>query len=366
MYRLDRKWGRIVWGGFARALAGFRGFGRRQAGMVGVRRARAGLSTMIRPCQRKPLVGAMALEGLAWVVALGMFAGAVALGVLAGSSVWAHGVGPYPMLAGAAFSAQKPDQKPEAYPLFVFDNGVQGIADPPTVLKQLGYAGVGWSGWKVAPVVKRYQERGLKVFSTYVSCHLDKTPPYDPEAKEAIAELRGTDVILWLLVLGGKAGQEDAKAVRIIREIADLADSAGLRVALYPHTGCYVATTADALRLVRQVDRKNVGVSINLCHELMTDQGPNLQATIRDAVPYLFLVSINGADAKEPGFGWDRLIQPLGRGNFDVYGFLKSLHAAGYRGPIGLQCYALKGDAVENLRQSMRAWQDYSARLSKE
>ncbi len=250
------------------------------------------------------------------------------------------------------------------YQLFVFDNGVRGIADPPKLLKELGYAGVAWGGWNVSPVVKQYEAEGLKVFSTYVSCHLDKTPPYDPAAKEAIGQLKGTDVILWLCVLGGKPGQQDEKALQIIREIADMAQAAGLRVALYPHTGFYVATTADALRLVRQVNRNNVGVTINLCHELMTDQGAKLPSTIREAMPHLFLVSINGADAKEPGFGWDRLIQPLGRGNFDVYGFLKQLYAAGYRGPIGLQCYGLKGDPVENLRQSMRAWREYMEKLA--
>ncbi|MCS7303854.1 MAG: sugar phosphate isomerase/epimerase [Thermoguttaceae bacterium] len=272
------------------------------------------------------------------------------------------------MLAGAqsgSWGGLTEGAEPAApYQFFVFDNGIRGIADPPKVLKELGYAGVAWGGWNVAPVVKQYQAHGLKVFSTYVSCHLDKTPAYDPAAKEAIAQLKGTDVILWLCVLGGKPGQEDEKALRVIREIADLAQAADLRVALYPHTGFYVATTADALRLVRQVDRKNVGVTINLCHELMTDQGPKLSQTIREAMPHLFLVSINGADAKEPGFGWDRLIQPLGRGNFDVYGFLKELHAAGYRGPIGLQCYGLKGDPIENLRQSMRAWREYMEKLA--
>jgi sugar phosphate isomerase/epimerase len=267
-------------------------------------------------------------------------------------------------LSGGGMESVSAAEQVAPYSLFVFDNGVRGIADPPKLLKELGYAGVAWGGWNVAPVVKQYEAHGLKVFSTYVSCHLDKNPPYDPSAKEAIAQLRGTDVIIWLCVLGGKCGQEDEKAVRIIREIADLAASAGLRVALYPHTGFYVATTADALRLVRQIDRKNVGVTINLCHELMTDQGPKLSTTIRQAMPHLFLVSINGADAKEPGFGWDRLIQPLGRGNFDVYGFLKELHAAGYRGPIGLQCYGLKGDPVENLRQSIEAWREYMDRLA--
>jgi sugar phosphate isomerase/epimerase len=246
----------------------------------------------------------------------------------------------------------------------VFDNGLHGIQDPPKLLKELGYAGMGASGLKIGGLVKQYREAGLKVFSTYIGCHLDQMPPYDPQLKEAVRELKGTDVVLWLTVLGGKYGQADDKAVVLIREIADLAEPSGLRVALYPHTGFYVATTADALRVVKKVDRKNVGATINLCHELMTDQGPKLDATIRQAAPYLFLVSINGADPKRPGTGWDRLIQPLGRGDFDVRDFLQKLMAAGYRGPIGLQCYAVKGDPVENLKQSIRAWRAYSARLA--
>lgn len=252
------------------------------------------------------------------------------------------------------------------WPFFAFDNGLHGIPDPPKLLKELGYAGMGASGLKVGGLVKQYQEAGLKVSSTYVGCHLDKTPAYDPQFKDAIRELKGTGVVLWLTVLGGKHGQEDEKAAAVVREIADLAEPSGLRVALYPHTGFYVATTADALRVVKRVDRKNVGATINLCHELMTDQGPKLDATIREAAPHLFLVSINGADVKRPGSSWDRLIQPLGRGDFDVCGFLKKLKAAGYRGPIGLQCYAVKGDPAENLKQSITAWREYLARLGGE
>ncbi len=253
-----------------------------------------------------------------------------------------------------------------ANPFFAFDNGLHGIADPPKVLKELGYDGAGLSGWNVAGQAGRYRGAGLRVFSTYVACQFDQTPRYDPQAKQAIEDLKGSGVILWLTVRGGRPGQNDEKAAAVVREIAELAAAADLRVALYPHTGFYVATTADALRLARQVDRENVGVSINLCHELMTDQGPKLDATIREAMPKLFLVSINGADAKQPGFSWDRLIQPLGRGDFDVGRFLGQLKAAGYQGPVGLQCYAVKGDSVENLRQSISAWKAYSARLAAE
>jgi len=249
-------------------------------------------------------------------------------------------------------------------PFFVFDNGLRGIEQPEKVLKEIGYAGVGASGLRVSPLVKRYQEAGLKVFSTYVGCQFDKTPPYDPYLRETVKELKGTDVVLWLTVRGGRRGQDDEKAVEVVREIAELAAASDLRIALYPHAGFYVATTADALRVVKKVDRKNVGATINLCHELMTDQGPKLNETIKEAMPYLFLVSINGADVKKPGYSWNRLIQPLGQGDFDVCDFLKKLTAAGYRGPIGQQCYAVKGDPVENLKQSIKAWKEYSARLA--
>jgi sugar phosphate isomerase/epimerase len=270
-----------------------------------------------------------------------------------------------PTVASAADDATSPG-KGLANPFFVFDNGLRGIEDPAPLLKELGFAGMGASGVRVSEVVQQYEQAGLKVFSTYLGCRLDQTPAYDPDLKQAVKELQGSDVILWLTVIGGRHGREDDKAVAVIREIADLATASGLRVALYPHTGFYVATTADALRLVDKVDRDNVGATINLCHELMTGQGPKLDATIREALPHLTLVSINGADPKQPGYGWDRLIQPLGRGDFDVYGFLKKLTDAGYRGPIGLQCYAVKGDPAENLKQSMKAWQEYQARMAAE
>jgi len=75
----------------------------------------------------------------------------------------------------------------------------------------------------------------------------------------------------------------------------------------------------------------------------------------------LFLVSINGADHKG---GWDKLIQPLDRGEFDVRTFLEQLRDVGYTGPVGLQCYNVKGDLRENLQRSMKAWKEFSQSLN--
>ena len=42
---------------------------------------------------------------------------------------------------------------------------------------------------------------------------------------------------------------------------------------------------------------------------------------------------------------------------------LKTLKELGYKGPIGLQCYGIGGDAREHLAGSMAAWRKLSANL---
>ena len=75
---------------------------------------------------------------------------------------------------------------------------------------------------------------------------------------------------------------------------------------------------------------------------------------LKECRPHLFVVTINGADHEG---GWDRLIQPLDQGAFDVAEFLRQLRTINFNGPIGLQHYGVKGDARENLRRSRVAWQ---------
>ena len=73
-------------------------------------------------------------------------------------------------------------------------------------------------------------------------------------------------------------------------------------------------------------------------------------------MPRLWAVSINGADTRDEKADWARYIQPLGQGDFDVASFVRDLRELGYRGPIGLQCYGIGGDAREHLEKSLQAW----------
>ena len=180
--------------------------------------------------------------------------------------------------------------------------------------------------------------------------------------------LKGRDTVLWLYVRSKefKPSSElgDDKAVEVIREIADTAHEAGLRVALYPHVGFLVERVEDAVRLAKKANRRNVGVTFNLCHWLAKTtvaEEEDMRSVLESAIPYLFVVSINGADHKA---GWENLIQTLDRGSFDNYTFLKTLKELGYAGPIGLQCYGIKGDAYENLKRSMDVWRQLSQRIA--
>jgi sugar phosphate isomerase/epimerase len=256
-------------------------------------------------------------------------------------------------------------------PFFAFDNGVgRGTWQPEQqaeLLKELGYDGIGYTGVENIPaMLEALEARNLKMFSTYLPVNLGPGQvPYDPDLPKAIGQLKGHGTALWLHVHGAKSPDAslDDRAVTVIREIAAMADAAGLPVVLYPHTGFYVATASDAVRVVKKVDRKNVGVSFNLCHFLKQSDESQLQARLAEAMPYLFLVSINGADSGDTRqMGWERLIQTLDRGTFDVGLVLKQLAEGGYEGPIGLQCYAIKGDIRENLQRSIQAWRALQGR----
>ena len=253
-------------------------------------------------------------------------------------------------------------------PFFALDTATkdanhQSYESQARVLKELGYAGWGPSGTENVPeMLKALDAYGLKMFALYGGVNIDPDQPkYDPKLKDIIGALKGRDTILWVFVRSKRhkpsSSEGDERAVVVIREVADMAEKAGIRVALYPHVGFYVARVEDAVRLVGKVDRRNVGVTFNLCHWLSLDHGKNMEPLMKLAMPHLFLVTINGADYEG---GWDRLIQPLGRGEFDVCGFLRVLGRLGYDGPIGFQGYGIKGDVRENLKASMEAWREYS------
>lgn len=81
-------------------------------------------------------------------------------------------------------------------------------------------------------------QRKLKMFAVYVPLELDSPAPVSPAIRDVIEQLRGRDAILWLYVnftahkSSDPAG--DAKAVPVMREVADLAKQAAKSQQMIP------------------------------------------------------------------------------------------------------------------------------------
>lgn len=228
------------------------------------------------------------------------------------------------------------------------------------LVEQLGYDGtdlIRTAG--LAELLAEIDRQESRFFALYTPGVIDPdaNEPWEPGLKEAIARLEGRDCVIWMPLRSNTYSKStpegDDAAVALVRNVADLAAAKGLRVALYPHTNFWLERVEDAVRVARKVDRDNVGVTFNLCHWLRVD-GENLEDRLRAASPYLFMVTVNGADAA--GTDWKQLIQPLDSGTYDIRPLLSLLEELDYEGPVGLQGYGIGGDVAANLRRSMAAW----------
>lgn len=248
-----------------------------------------------------------------------------------------------------------------ANPFYAFGNCLEGTPETmAATLGDLGYAGLDWDGslGAVPQVEQALKARGLSLLSVFR--YAQENIPGNVQA------LRGKPTLITVAIGEGHFA-DDAAAVAWLRPLAASADSAGLTVVLYPHVDSFLDRAEDAVRICRKVDRKNVRMAFNLCHFLMDchrnrlDPRVRLAPVLEESLPWLASVSINGAD--DSGTTWSRLIKPLGQGSYPVAGFLRLAVDKGFRGPVGLQCYAVPGNKAENLKASMAAWRSYQAAL---
>lgn len=259
------------------------------------------------------------------------------------------------------------------YPFFPFcidwhDAKKRTFEQQAVMLKELGYDGVGhiWLD-KVAERIKSLDDAGLKLYQ--ITMVVDVGPgkkPFDDKLKEVLGLIKGRHVQFCLLLNGMKSSDPsvDDHAVEILHQMSDLAQDSGAQLLLYPHQGSWVERIEDSIRVAGKVNRDNVGVMFNVCHWLRVDKSRDYKPLLKAAMPRLWAVSINGADDLDPKPGWSHYIQPLGQGTFDMGLFLKTLHDLGYRGPVGLQCYGIGGDARDHLAASMTAWKQLRANLN--
>jgi len=246
----------------------------------------------------------------------------------------------------------------------------RSIPEQAKMLRELGFDGAGYPLWLDETLDKNLRildDAGLKVYVLYASVDVNpKAPPYDPRLPEAIRKLKGRPVTICVLLRGFPPGDPKGEepAVKILRQLGDLAAASGLRISIYHHTGDWTASLLYTLQVVKKVNHPQVGANFNLCHWLMVDGDKDYRPVLRQSAARIFAVTINGA--KLGSKTWTNgLIQALDQGDFDNPKLLATLREIGYPGPIGLMCYGIPGDAREHLERSIKLWKTWEAEWGK-
>jgi len=229
-----------------------------------------------------------------------------------------------------------------------FQNGL-GLGSPEKdarLLKEIGYDGVCQvfdRGEKLAERVAAYDRVGLPVLSVYLNVYDQPIPASD------VQPLANRGAMIELTIR-----KMTPQTVAAVRQTAEMAEGLNIKVALYPHFGFAVAAMPQAMELMEKVNHPNLGVMFNLCHFLKSEKAEDMEKILKAAGDRLFAVSTSGADLN--GKSWATLIQPLDQGDFPQERLFRHLKKLNFEGPVGLQCYGIKGDKPELLKRSFTAW----------
>lgn len=169
----------------------------------------------------------------------------------------------------------------------------------------------------------------------------------------ALFEKHGVTPQLW--VMGGgevNMSSEDearfiASEVNRLRPIAEAGERIGCKLALYNHGGWF-GVPENMVRLVKAIDRPNVGIVYNLHHA--HDQLDRMTEVLRLIKPYLMALNVNGMETNGDQMG--KKILPIGQGDRDKEVF-RIIRDSGYTGPIGILNHTQE-DARERLDQNIR------------
>src|SRR4051812_45334600 len=186
-------------------------------------------------------------------------------------------------------------------------------------LRDLGYDGFGTSGYPDEDFLGAFEKRGVTVVNTYLTLAFDASKPgLDTKLMQLVPQLRRHGTALWIAIGGvTKAGvklkpsavEGDEVVVSALIELAALAGESGVKIALYPHAGSWLERVDDADRLVKKLNRPNVGVTFNLCHWLKVEGDRDPLPVLKQALPHLYFVTINGAESGDTKkMDWNKLI----------------------------------------------------------
>lgn len=226
-----------------------------------------------------------------------------------------------------------------------------GMGDLDTALQHIAWAG--YSGAEVAALPgmadhvdpDRDAERARDIVMRADELGIDLVAMEaggNPERQQRCFDLaRGLGIPTVCVGSGGKPDDEDSwrETIARLRGLTKAAEVAGITLAVKPHVGAAIYSTATALRAVREIDSPEYGVNWDPSHLYRNNE--DLLVSVQQLVPYIRHVHFRDCLNREQRVGPPETQIP-GRGSVDLPAILRVLHEGGYDGYLDLEVIGAK------------------------
>lgn len=142
---------------------------------------------------------------------------------------------------------------------------------------------------------------------------------------------------------GGKTGVEEdlASSVDLLQRMSEAAAARGVTLCVKAHIGQTVHNTPTTLRAMAEVQSEAFGIDMDPSH--IYRAGENPEEALPAVISRVKHVHIRDCKGREQGPGPIEL-QACGRGDIDLYAYLKVMTDSRYDGPVVLEVIGAKPD----------------------
>ncbi len=147
----------------------------------------------------------------------------------------------------------------------------------------------------------------------------------------------GLGIPLVAIGSGGHMEDEDsfAEVVSRVRRAAEAAERHGVKIAVKAHVHAAVYDSKSCLRLLEEVDCRNVGINFDPSHLFRAGEMPEIAAErIGKGIIHCHFRDAPRAEMGPPGTPFEQI---PGTGKVDLSATVKALHKAGYRRYLSLE-----------------------------
>lgn len=239
--------------------------------------------------------------------------------------------------------------------------------DQLAVLKKTGYKGIILNSQTKADSINLdvflaalNKDKHFKIHAIMV--RYDFTDPIQKREgwKIIVDKIANKGIELW--VIFGKKAEcfTDSFIETKLKEVVKYTKAKKVKVILYPHSNCYIASAEEALPFVQKINDPNLQLAVHLCHEIRAGNGSRMNEVFEHVKGYIGAVTLAGtdsvADFTKPKLMDTSTIKPIGQGNFNMAKFIKPLRKAGYKGMVGFINFKIEDEPETYLKSSMMEW----------